>query len=91
MRYPKPVVPALTGLALLMLPMSAGHAEGTDQVFTAKDLKAACLTALALDRAACRDFARGLTWEATARTFVKHVTEATQKPRRRRDRDRAAA
>ncbi|KQZ00202.1 alpha-mannosyltransferase [Pseudolabrys sp. Root1462] len=56
-----------------------------------EDLKAACLTALALDRAACRDFARGLTWEATARTFVKHVTEATQKPRRRRDRDRAAA
>ena len=56
-----------------------------------EDLKAACLRALALDRAACRNFAHGLTWEATARTFVKHVTEATQKPRRRRDRDRSAA
>ena len=56
-----------------------------------EDLKAACLRALALDRAACRDFAHGLTWEATARTFVKHVTEATQKPRRRRDRDHSAA
>ncbi|MCW5691127.1 MAG: glycosyltransferase family 1 protein [Pseudolabrys sp.] len=50
------------------------------------DLKAACLRALHIDRAACRDFAHGLTWEATARTFVKHVTEATQKPRRRRER-----
>lgn len=58
-----------------------------------EDLKQACLGALELDRAACRDFARSLTWEATARTFVKHVTEATQKPRRRKDRkqERAAA
>jgi len=55
------------------------------------DLKRACLGALELDKAACRSFAEGLTWEATARTFVKHVTEATQKPRRRRDRDRLAA
>lgn len=50
------------------------------------DLKRACLGALDLDKAACRSFAEGLTWEATARTFVKHVTEATQKPRRLRDR-----
>ncbi|MFA6265626.1 MAG: glycosyltransferase family 1 protein [Pseudolabrys sp.] len=56
-----------------------------------EDLRVACLNALELDRADCRDFAQGLTWEATARTFVKHVTEATQKPRRRRDRDRLAA
>ncbi len=55
------------------------------------DLRRACLDALDLDKAACRTFAEGLTWEATARTFVKHVTEATQRPRRRRDRDRIAA
>lgn len=55
------------------------------------DLRRACLGALELDKSACRSFAEGLTWEATARTFVTHVTEATQKPRRRRDRDRIAA
>ncbi|RDV05146.1 glycosyltransferase family 4 protein [Undibacter mobilis] len=50
------------------------------------DLKRACLGVLDLDKAACRSFAEGLTWEATARSFVKYVTEATQRPRRRRDR-----
>jgi len=50
------------------------------------DLARVCRGALDLDKAACRTFAEGLTWEATARTFVKHVTEATQRPRRRRER-----
>ena len=54
-------------------------------------LRRACLGALDLDRAACRAFAEGLTWEATARCFVKHVTEATQRPLRRKDRSRFAA
>lgn len=53
------------------------------------DLRRACLGALDLDKTACRAFAEKLTWEATARTFVKHVTEATQRPLRRRERDAA--
>jgi glycosyltransferase involved in cell wall biosynthesis len=48
------------------------------------DLKLACLGALELDKAACRAFAEGMTWEATARTFVNYVIEATQKPRKRK-------
>jgi hypothetical protein len=42
MRYPKPVVPTLITFALAMLPMSAGYAQTSEQIFTAKDLKAAC-------------------------------------------------
>lgn len=48
------------------------------------DLGRACLGALDLDKATCRSFAEGLTWEATARSFVNYVIEATQKPRRRK-------
>lgn len=61
------------------------------------DLRQACLDALTLDKAACRAFAETMTWEATARTFVNYVIEATQKPRRRkyltrgRKQDRLAA
>ncbi|MBI1203584.1 MAG: glycosyltransferase [Rhodopseudomonas sp.] len=43
-----------------------------------EDLRQACLTALQIERGACRAFAEKLTWEACARTFVRHVTEATQ-------------
>jgi len=42
MRYPRPVVPVVITLALAMIPISAGHAESADQIFTAKDLRAAC-------------------------------------------------
>jgi hypothetical protein len=41
MRYPK-LFPALVTLGLAILPISASHAESTEQIFTAKDLKAAC-------------------------------------------------
>lgn len=43
-----------------------------------EDLRLACLAALQVERGACRAFAEKLTWEACARTFVRHVTEATQ-------------
>jgi glycosyltransferase involved in cell wall biosynthesis len=43
-----------------------------------EDLRLACLAALDRNRADCRAFAEKLTWEACARTFVRHVTEATQ-------------
>jgi glycosyltransferase involved in cell wall biosynthesis len=35
-----------------------------------EDLRAACLGALALSRDRCREFARGLGWEASARQFL---------------------
>ena len=43
-----------------------------------EDLRLACLAALRIERGACRAFAEKLTWESCARTFVRHVTEATQ-------------
>lgn len=42
MPYPKPVFPILTALVMALVPLSAGHTQTSEQVFTAKDLKAAC-------------------------------------------------
>ena len=41
-----------------------------------EDLRNACLAALACERAACREFAIGMSWERSARAFVEHVTTA---------------
>ena len=49
-----------------------------------EDLRRACLEALELSRHDCRDFALDMTWEKCARTFIEHVAEATQVPRRKR-------
>ncbi len=43
-----------------------------------EDLRRACLQALKLSRNDCRAFALGMTWEASARTFVQHVAEAAK-------------
>jgi glycosyltransferase involved in cell wall biosynthesis len=43
-----------------------------------EDLRLACLGALELDPLACRKFGQSLTWEASARTFVGHVSAATR-------------
>ncbi len=51
-----------------------------------EDLRAACLGALELDRAACRAFAETLTWEACARTFLEHVTEGARAWREKKSR-----
>jgi glycosyltransferase involved in cell wall biosynthesis len=40
------------------------------------DLRAACLGALKLSRAACREFALARSWEASARQFISHVNTA---------------
>jgi glycosyltransferase involved in cell wall biosynthesis len=40
------------------------------------DLRAACLRALSASRAACREFALGMSWEASARQFLANVTRA---------------
>jgi glycosyltransferase involved in cell wall biosynthesis len=42
------------------------------------DLKRACHAALKLKRDDCRAFALTMTWEASARAFVQHVTEAAR-------------
>jgi glycosyltransferase involved in cell wall biosynthesis len=47
-----------------------------------EDLRRACLEALELSRDDCRDFALGMTWEASARIFLGHVTEAAKVRRR---------
>jgi glycosyltransferase involved in cell wall biosynthesis len=43
-----------------------------------EDLRRACLEALELCRDDCRDFALGMTWEASARIFLGHVTEGAR-------------
>jgi len=43
-----------------------------------EDLRRACLEALELCCDDCRDFALGMTWEASARVFLGHVTEAAK-------------
>ncbi len=45
-----------------------------------EDLRRACLEALELSRHDCRDFALSMTWEASARTFIEHVANATHTP-----------
>jgi 1,2-diacylglycerol 3-alpha-glucosyltransferase/glucuronosyltransferase len=41
-----------------------------------EDLRAACLAALQIPRAACRAFALERSWEASARQFIGHVNKA---------------
>ncbi len=43
-----------------------------------EDLRRACLEALELSRDDCREFALGMTWEASARIFLEHVAEAAK-------------
>lgn len=50
-----------------------------------EDLHAACLAALNISRAACRDFALTRSWETSARQFIGHINKvviaAPRKPR----------
>ena len=55
-----------------------------------EDLRLACLGALECSREDCRDFALGMTWQASARIFLQHVTEGARAWREKRPR-RAAA
>ena len=41
-----------------------------------EDLRKACLGALRIPRQACRDFALGRSWDASARQFVRNVSHA---------------
>jgi 1,2-diacylglycerol 3-alpha-glucosyltransferase/glucuronosyltransferase len=46
------------------------------------DLRRACLGALECSREDCRDFALGMTWAASARIFLDHVTQAVKSARK---------
>jgi glycosyltransferase involved in cell wall biosynthesis len=46
-----------------------------------EDLQRACLAALECSRPECREFALHMTWAASARIFVEHVTEAARSAR----------
>jgi glycosyltransferase involved in cell wall biosynthesis len=46
-----------------------------------EDLRRACLQALECSREDCRVFALGMTWEASARAFIAHVTDAARPAR----------
>jgi glycosyltransferase involved in cell wall biosynthesis len=54
-----------------------------------EDLTRACLGALECARGECRDFALRQTWQASARTFLKQVTEGARAWRGRAWRDKA--
>jgi glycosyltransferase involved in cell wall biosynthesis len=47
-----------------------------------EDLRRACLGALECSRDECRDFALGMTWAASARIFLDHVTQAAKSARK---------
>jgi glycosyltransferase involved in cell wall biosynthesis len=47
-----------------------------------EDLRAACLGALTISRAACRDFALTRSWATSARQFVSHVNQVAVPPSR---------
>ena len=47
-----------------------------------EDLRRACLEALECSREACREFALGMTWAASARVFIEHVTESARAARK---------
>jgi glycosyltransferase involved in cell wall biosynthesis len=46
------------------------------------DLRRACLGALECSREDCRDFALRMTWAASARIFIDHVTQAAKSARK---------
>jgi 1,2-diacylglycerol 3-alpha-glucosyltransferase/glucuronosyltransferase len=47
-----------------------------------EDLRLACLGALECSRQECCEFAQRMTWESSARIFIKHVTEAAMVARK---------
>jgi glycosyltransferase involved in cell wall biosynthesis len=54
-----------------------------------EDLRLACLGALECSRDDCREFALGMTWAASAQTFLTHVTEGARAWREKKPRKAA--
>jgi glycosyltransferase involved in cell wall biosynthesis len=69
-----------SGVPVAAFPAAAPHDVIGDAPVGAlnEDLRAACLAALECSRDACRAFAERMTWEASARTFLNYVTEASE-------------
>ena len=51
-----------------------------------EDLRRACLEALECSPQDCRDFALRMTWAASARIFLQHVSEGARAWRGKKDR-----
>jgi glycosyltransferase involved in cell wall biosynthesis len=67
-----------SGLPIAGFPVAATHdVVGAAPVAVLdEDLRAACLAALALPRAACRQYAETVTWEASAQAFLGNLVSA---------------
>ncbi len=67
-----------SGLPIAGFPVAAtGDVIGTAPVAVLdEDLRSACLRALEIPRAACRDYAETMTWAESARCFVGNVMRA---------------
>src|SRR5499433_2704549 len=69
-----------SGLPIAAFPVTgpkdvvAGHPIGV----LSEDLRAACLAALDLERAACRAFALNYSWENSARQFIGHLQKLAE-------------
>jgi glycosyltransferase involved in cell wall biosynthesis len=50
------------------------------------DLREAALQALRMDRAACRDYAVGFSWETCARQFLRNIASVREQPQPAHDR-----
>ncbi|WP_088344054.1 MULTISPECIES: glycosyltransferase family 1 protein [Rhodomicrobium] len=48
--------------------------------YLSEDLRDAAMRALAMDRAACRDYALGFSWENCARQFVQNIASISNTP-----------
>jgi glycosyltransferase involved in cell wall biosynthesis len=67
-----------SGLPIAGFPVAATRdVVGTQPVAVLdEDLRAACLGALAISRATCRQYAETVTWEASARSFLGNLVSA---------------
>jgi glycosyltransferase involved in cell wall biosynthesis len=70
------------GLPVAGFPVAAtGDVVGTAPVAVLdQDLRSACLRAFAIPRPLCRQFAETVTWEASARCFLRNVARACASP-----------
>ncbi len=71
-----------SGVPVAAFPVAATRdvVAGAPVAVLNSDLRAACFEALQLSREECRDFALGLSWTASARSFLAHVGQVAKAP-----------